>query len=100
MKKPKKKMNVGKELVQRTKNLNKNIESIMGKTAKSKPKSESFPVNDDGLVMYLYSAGDNGNRYTRVEFNDYSTYNDYIMIMDRETLKGMADFINKYLENN
>ena len=89
-------MNVGKELVQRTKNLNKNIESIMGKTA----KSESFDINADGLVMYLYSAGDNGDRYTRVEFNDYSTYNDYIMIMDRETLKGMADFINNYLENN
>ncbi len=60
-------------------------------------KSESFPINADGLVMYLYSAGDNGNRYTRVEFNDYSTYNDYIMIMNRETLKGMADFIYKYL---
>ena len=63
-------------------------------------KSESFPINADGLVMYLYSAGDNGNRYTRVEFNDYSTYNDYIMIMDREALKGMADFINNYLEKN
>jgi ferritin len=50
--------------------------------------------------MYLYTAGDNGNRYTRVEFNDYSTYNDYIMIMDREALKGMADFINNYLEKN
>jgi hypothetical protein len=60
-------------------------------------KSESLAINADGLVMYLYSAGDNGNRYTRVEFNDYSTYNDYIMIMDRETLKGMADFILKYL---
>jgi hypothetical protein len=93
--KGKKPTNVGKELVQRTKNLNKNIESIMGKTAKS--KSESFNINADGLVMYLYTAGDNGNRYTRVEFNDYSTYNDYIMIMDRETLKGMADFILKYL---
>jgi hypothetical protein len=93
MKKPKKKMSVGKQLVQRTKNLNKNIESIMGKTA----KSESFDINTDGLVMYLYSAGDNGNRYTRVEFNDYSTYNDYIMIMDRETLKGLAEFILKYL---
>ncbi len=64
-------------------------------------KSESFDINADGLVMYLYSAGDNGDRYTRVEFNDYSTCNDYIMIMDRGTLKGMADFINNYLgENN
>jgi hypothetical protein len=61
-------------------------------------KSESFPINADGLVMYLYTAGDNGNGYTRVEFNDYSTY--LVMTMDRETLKGMADFIYKYLENN
>ena len=90
--------NVGKELVQRTKNLNKNIESIMGKTAKS--KSESFDINANGLVMYLYSAGDSGNKYTRVDFNDYSNYHDYYMIMDRKTLKGMADFINNYLENN
>ena len=36
MKKPKKKMNVGKELVKRTRDLNRNIETIMGKTAKSK----------------------------------------------------------------
>jgi hypothetical protein len=63
-------------------------------------KAESFPINTDGndYIMYLYSAGDNGNRYTRVEFNDYSTY--LVMIMDREALKGMADFINNYLEKN
>lgn len=63
-------------------------------------RSQSFDINADGLAMYLYSAGDNGNRYTKVDFNDYSTYNDYCMIMDRETLKGLADFINNYLENN
>jgi hypothetical protein len=63
-------------------------------------KSESFDINANGLVMYLYSAGDSGNKYTRVDFNDYSNYHDYYMIMDRKTLKGMADFINNYLENN
>lgn len=67
-------------------------------------KSESFSISrkttgiKNDLVMYLYSAGDNGNRYTRVEFNDYSTYNNYIMIMNRETLKGMADFIYETIE--
>jgi hypothetical protein len=44
MKKPKKKMSVGKELVRRTKNLNKNIESIMGKTAKPKLKKKDNQV--------------------------------------------------------
>jgi len=59
-------------------------------------KSESFDIEND-LVMYLYSAGDNRDKYVRVDFKDYSTYNDYCMIMNRETLRGMADFIYKYL---
>lgn len=94
MTKPKKKMNVGKELVKRTKNLNRNIESIMGKSA----KTDSLPISD-GLVMYLHGAGDSGERYVKVDFNDYSTYKDFYMIMDRSKLKRMADFIYKYLEN-
>ena len=71
------------------------MKNKMGKSA----KTESLPIAD-GLVMYLYDAGDTGNRYVRVDFNDYSYYKDLCMIMDRNTLKGMADFINKYLENN
>lgn len=61
--------------------------------------SESFPIEDD-LVMYLYDAGDNRNKYVRVDFNDYSSYANFYMIMDRPKLKGLADFILKYLENN
>ena len=93
----KKNKNVGKELVQRTQDLNNNIESIMGKSA----KTESLPISD-GLVMYLYGAGDSGERYVRVDFTDYSCYgraNNLNMIMDKEKLKEMADFINNYLEN-
>ena len=110
MKKPKKKMNVGKELVKRTKNLNKNIETIMGKTAKSQTnkeslplkcsqptKSECFEINDDALVMYLYDAGDKRKKYIRLDFNDYANCDDFYMVLDRPTLKGMADFILKYL---
>jgi hypothetical protein len=81
--------NVGKELVQRTKNLNKNIESIMGKTA----KSESFDIDND-LVMHLDYNGDT----IRVEFNDYYNHDDFYMIVDVKKLKGMAEFILKYLE--
>jgi hypothetical protein len=87
---------VGKELVKRTKNLNKNIETIMGKTTKT--KSESFDIERD-LVMYLYDGGDNRERYIRVDFNDYYNHDDFCMILDVKKLKGMADFIYKYLEN-
>ena len=60
-------------------------------------KSESFPICD-GLVMYLHGAGDSGERYVRVDFNDYSTYKDFYMIMDRTKLREVAYFINQYLE--
>lgn len=66
--------------------------------SKKSTKSESLPISD-GLIMYLHGAGDSGERYVRVDFNDYSTYKDFYMIMDRTTLKGVADFIYKYLEN-
>lgn len=89
----KKSVKVGKELVKRTKNLNKNTDTIMGKSA----KTDSLPISD-GLVMYLHGAGDSGERYVRVDFNDYSTYKDFYMIMDRTKLREVADFINQYLE--
>lgn len=90
----KKQINVGKELVKRTKNLNNTIESIMGKSA----KTESLLVSD-GLVMDLYAAGDSCGNYVRVDFTDYGTYKDYCIIMNRSKLKEMADFILNYLEN-
>ena len=88
------KIEVGKELVQRIQDLNNNIESIMGKSA----KTDSLPISD-GLVMYLHNAGDSGERYVRVDFNDYSSYKDFYMIMDRTKLREVADFINNYLDN-
>jgi len=94
----KKNKNVGKELVKRTQDLNNNIESIMGKSA----KTESLPISD-GLVMYLYDVDSDNKKYVRVDFKDYSTYNrglirSYIL-MNRTKLKEMADFIYQYLEN-
>lgn len=84
-------MNVGKELAQRTKNLNKNIETIMGKTAKS--KTESFDIEND-LVMHLDYNGDT----IKVEFNDYYNHDDFYMILDRQTLRNVAEFITNYLD--
>ena len=71
----------------------------MGKSAKSKTKSESYPIEDNDIVMYLHDGGAKNSQYIRVDFNDYSTYDEFFMVMDRETLKGMADFIYKYLDN-
>lgn len=62
-------------------------------------KSESFPINADGLMLYLYNAGDKAGRYIRMDFKDYANCDDFLMVLDRPTLKGMADFILKYLEN-
>lgn len=90
----KKNKNVGKELAQRTQDLNNNIESIMGKSA----KTESLPISD-GLVMCLYDVDSDNKKYVRVDFKDYSTYNRSYILMNRTKLKEMADFIYKYLEN-
>lgn len=93
----KKSVKVGKELVKRTKNLNKNTDTIMGKSAKPKPKTQSLPISD-GLVMYLYDAGDSARKFIRMDFNDYSTYDDFFMILDRQTLRNVAEFITSYLD--
>ena len=77
----------------------KESKSKVSRGKKPTKTSESLPISD-GLVMYLYDAGDGGSRYVRVDFNDYSYYKDLCMVMDRNTLKGMADFIYKYLEND
>ena len=72
------------------------------KLGKQPTKSECFVINDDTLplVMYLYDAGDKRKKYIRLDFNDYANCDDFLMVLDRPTLKGMADFILKYLENN
>lgn len=62
-------------------------------------KTDSLPISD-GLIMYLHGAGDSGDRYVRVDFNDYFTYKDFYMIIDRIKLSEVADFIKNYLDNN
>lgn len=76
---------------------NKNKKSSI-KRDKKPTKTESFPIDGNSLVMYLHDTGANNGQYVRVDFNDYYTFEKFYMIMDRETLKGMADFIYKYLD--
>lgn len=102
MKKPKKKINVGKELVKRTQDLNKNIESIMGQSANTKYKwnrkkntirnKQTFNIIGDTVTLTL---SDN----ITFDLTDNCSNNYFLMDLDRETLKGMADFIYDYLDN-
>lgn len=77
---------------------NKNQKSSV-KSGKQPTKSESFAINEDGFMLYLYGAGDKAGRYIRVDFKDYVHGDDFVMVLDRKTLKGMADFIYEYLGN-
>lgn len=67
------------------------------KSGKKPTKSESFAINETGLMLYLYDAGDKGGRYVRMDFKDYANCDDFLMVLDRPTLKAMADFILQYL---
>lgn len=92
-----------KKLVDKTGNeKTKKIAKKRTKELLKQSKSECFVINDDALplVMYLYDAGDKRKKYIRLDFNDYANCDDFLMVLDRPTLKGMADFINQYLENN
>jgi hypothetical protein len=87
----KKPVKVGKELVKRTQDLNKNIETIMGKVA----KSQTFNIiDDDEVTLTLSTYG----FLISVDFCNESFKQYFEMDLDRQTLKGMADFIYKYLE--
>lgn len=64
-----------------------------------KPKN-LYRINDD-LVMMLDKAILKRGEVWRMDFWDYTDPdNDYNIDLDREKLKGLADFINKYLDNN
>jgi hypothetical protein len=83
------------------KNKESNIKSGKKPTVVAKnATTESFSIDGDHLVMYLHDTGAKNSQYVRVDLNDYYTFDKFYMIMDREKLKGMADFIYKYLENN
>lgn len=68
-------------------------------TRKPKPKN-LFSIHPD-LDMALDKATLKNGEIWRMDFWDYTDPdNDYNIDLDRETLKGLAEFILKYLENN
>lgn len=62
------------------------------KKENSNHKIETFNVIGDEVTLTL-------SDHYRFDLSDNWSNNNFVMNLDRETLKGMADFINKYLEN-
>ena len=77
----------------------KSKSSINSGKKPTKPKN-LYHINND-LVMMLDKAILKNGEIWRMDFWDYTDAdNDYIIDLDRETLKGLAEFILKYLEQN
>ena len=94
---------IGAELVKRFQDFNENIESIMGKSAKladvaKSATTQTFDIVDDELTLTMNVM--NSNKIELFSFDLYDNFlNEYWeMNLSREKLKGVADFILKYLE--
>lgn len=57
---------------------------------------------DEAFGVTLTLSDDSTKKYElfRFDLTDNTSNDEFVMDLDRETLKGMADFINKYLEQN
>ena len=62
-------------------------------------KSQTLKIIGDQVSLTL-STGDLNKNLISVDFCDEPFKEYFEMDLNRETLKGMADFIYKYLENN
>lgn len=74
--------------------------TVVAKNAITRKPKNLYHINDD-LVMMLDKAILKRGEVWRMDFWDYADYNnDYNIDLDREKLKGLAEFILNYLENN
>ena len=57
---------------------------------------------DEAFGVTLTLSDDSTKKYElfRFDLTDNMSNDEFVMDLDRETLKGMADFINQYLESN
>lgn len=57
---------------------------------------------DEAFGVTLTLSDDSTKKYElfRFDLTDNTSNDEFVMDLDRETLKGLADFINNYLENN
>lgn len=73
--------------------------TVVAKNAITRKPKNLYHINDD-LVMMLDKAILKRGEVWRMDFWDYADADqDYNIDLDRETLKGLAEFILKYLEN-
>lgn len=74
--------------------------SPVAKNATTRKPKNLYSIHPD-LDMALDKATLKNGEIWRMDFWDYTDPdNDYNIDLDREKLKGLADFINKYLDNN
>ena len=82
--------------------------SPVAKNATTKKKlQQTFKIIDsddidEAFDVTLTLSDNSTKRYELFRFDlaDNMSNDEFVMDLDRETLKGMADFILKYLENN
>jgi len=77
----------------------------MGKTTKPKQTLQLVDrVSIDEVFDVNLTLSDNSTNKTyelfTFDLSDNLSDDEFVMDLDRETLKGLADFINNYLENN
>ena len=87
------KSSVGKELVQRTKNLTEHMESVMMQRESGQTKLTYF-----GQHFHLSLVS--GDKNPTMIISNTEETNNQVVFVDRYELKDMAEFILKYLENN
>lgn len=81
------------------KSIKNDTESIKLGQKPTKPKN-LFSIHPD-LDMALDKSTLKNGEIWRMDFWDYTdSDNDYNIDLDRETLRGLAEFILKYLDNN
>ena len=77
-----------------------NKKSLVAKNATTRKPKNLYHINDD-LVMMLDKAILKNGEVWRMDFWDYADADqDYNIDLDREKLKGLAEFILEYLEQN
>lgn len=64
-----------------------------------KKPTETFKIIEDDCTLTLSDSSTKRYELFRFDMGDNLNNDNFAMDLDRETLKGLADFIYKYLEN-
>ena len=73
--------------------------TVVAKNATSQKSIQIYSINDT-VNVYLSDCSLKNNECFGLDLFDYETNEIFGTMMDRDKLRGLADFIYKYLENN